>query len=295
MRVLVTGATGLIGRALVRALLDRGDEVHLLTRQRLEPQEKVIPHQWNAQAMPASLEPGQIDAVVHLAGASVAGKRWTKAYKETIWHSRVETTRLLVRWIGAQPLRFVSASAVGYYGNDLSSERRTEASLPGKDFLAGLAQAWEAAAREAVNAPPFLARFGTVLSKEDGALPKLLNGFRFGVGTYPGPGAQGFSWIHLEDAVQVLLWALDRPQASGPYNVCAPHPVSGLAFAQAVGRYRGTYLLVPLPPPLLQLALGEMASLLTRGAYVYPERLLAEGYAFRYPTLDEALSAILSS
>lgn len=293
MRVLVTGATGLIGRALVRALLARDDTVHILTRKRAKPQQPVITHTWDAQAMPATLSPEQVDVVVHLAGASVAEKRWTPAYKALLWRSRVETTKVLVQWMRNHPIRLISASAVGYYGGDLSLEQRTEASPPGKDFLAGLALAWEAAALEARHSPPFIARFGTVLSLEGGALPKLLNGFRLGVGSYPGPGHQGFSWVHIEDAVQVLLWALDRPQANGPYNVCAPQPVSSQAFAQAVAKHKKTRLLLPLPPSLLHLVLGEMATLLTQGAYVYPERLLAEGYTFGYPDLESALKSLL--
>jgi len=256
------------------------------------PQATVI--QWDGTSFPAWLSGENVVAVLNLAGAGIADRRWTPAYKQILWESRVQATQAAVAWLRekAPSVRLISASAIGYYGSGLSPAHLTEDSPAGKDFLAGLAQAWEAAAQKAPT-PPVLLRLGVVLSRTGGAWPRLRQGFRAGVATYFAPGTQGFSWIHIQDVVRAFLWALTHPPAQGPYNVTAPQPVSARAFAEAVGRHLKSWLLVPLPAAPLRWFLGELADTLTRGAYVLPARLLEAGFSFEYPTLDAALQDLL--
>jgi len=294
MRVLITGGTGLVGQALTKALLAQGDEVVIFTR-RPHPEQKGVTYTvWNGVEIPKLLNPDDFQAVVHLAGASIAGQRWTQAYKELLWSSRVESTKAVVTWLqkARTPPHLISASAVGYYGHSLSQTPCTEESPSGSDFLAGLARTWEATALQAPRTP-FIARFGIILSREGGALPKILQGFRVGVGTYFSPGRQGFSWIHIQDVVGVLLWALAHPEMAGPFNVCAPHPISARQLAKAIGRHQRSWLLLPIPKGPLYWIYGEMADTLHKGQYAIPMRLSQAGFSFQFPTIEKALADLL--
>lgn len=292
-KVILTGGTGLIGQALLPALRQAGYETIVLSRRSVSlPGVQV--HRWEGTSFPPSLPAEEVVAVINLAGAGIADKRWTPAYKQVLWESRVHATQAAVAWLRekAPSARLISASAIGYYGSGHSQERLTEESPPGKGFLSGLAQAWEGAA-QAAPTPPVLLRIGVVLSREGGAWPRLRQGFRAGIGTYFAPGTQGLSWVHIQDGVRALLWALTHPTAQGPYNVTAPQPVSARAFAQAVGRHLQSWLLVPLPAAALRWLLGELADTLTSGAYVLPARLQEAGFSFEYPTLEAALQDLL--
>ncbi|MEN3040102.1 MAG: TIGR01777 family oxidoreductase [Bacteroidia bacterium] len=292
-KVLLTGGTGLIGQALLPHLIQAGYEPLILSR-RPHSKPSMIP--WNGREMPAHLTGEGIVAAINLVGASIAGRRWNQAYKQELWESRVEPTKNLARWLSkeAPGARLISASAVGYYGLSLSQERLTESSPPGSDFLAGLAQAWEAAAYEAPT-PPTILRLGVVLSRAGGAFPQLLKGFQLGLGTYFAPGIQGFSWIHIEDVVRAIMWSLEQTDRRGVYNMTAPEPISAKALAQAILKRKKGCFLFPIPETVAQLALGELAMTLIRGSYVVPQRLQAEGFSFRYPTIDLALNELLPS
>ncbi|MCS7153328.1 MAG: TIGR01777 family oxidoreductase [Bacteroidia bacterium] len=290
-KILLTGGTGLIGKALLPALKKAGYQPLVLTRQKSHLPDAIL---WNGRDIPPTLSGEGIVAAINLVGASIAGQRWTESYKRELWESRVEPTRNLAQWLrkNAPQARLLSASAVGYYGATLSQERLTESSPPGRDFLAGLAQAWEAAAQQAPQ-PPVIFRLGVVLSQEGGAWVQLRRAFRLGIGTYFAPGHQGFSWVHIADVVRAFMWALEQSDKAGIYNLTAPHPLSAKELSKAILRCRGGFLLLPLPESLMKVLLGELALTLIRGAYVLPQRLLAEGFTFIYPTIDEALKELL--
>ncbi|MCS7188578.1 MAG: TIGR01777 family oxidoreductase [Bacteroidia bacterium] len=293
--VIIAGGTGLIGRRLGFALKERGYKVIVLSRRSISFSFGEV-KKWDGVHVPSDLVKEPILAFVNLAGASIAERRWTSAYKQVLWESRVNTTEGIVEWLREYrpEVRLLSASAIGFYGATLLQEELTEESPSGEDFLAGLVQAWEGAAQKAPQSP-LIFRIGIVLSPEGGAWPRFLGAFRWGIGFYFAPGQQGFSWIHIEDVVKAFIWGIENPEKRGVYNLTAPEPVSAKKFAKAIGKMRGTHLLLPLPEALLKGVLGERAKLLTRGAYVKPARLLTEGFSFKYPTLHAALGALLRS
>ena len=288
MRIVLTGASGLIGRALTLALAARGDEVIGVSR---TPDHAGALHTWVAWEQIDGAIDGA-DAVVHLAGAGIAEKRWTARRKHELRTSRIDTARRVATAINGadhRPRVFVSASAVGYYGPGDAPLDETAPS--GTGFLAELCTDWEAAAASEA-ARTTIVRFGVVLSCEGGALTKLLRPFRLGVGGPVGRGQQWMSWIHIDDAVGVLLHALDQP-VEGALNGVAPNPVTNRVFAKALGRVLHRPALLPTPPLMLWLMLGEGASIVTQGQNVRPARTGESGYQFRHPEIDGALHALL--
>jgi uncharacterized protein (TIGR01777 family) len=239
------------------------------------------------------------DAVVNLAGASIAGGRWTKARKQLLRTSRIDTTRALVGALAKMNVRprvLVSASAIGIYG-DRGDERLTEESKPGTDFLAGLARDWEAEAlkAEALGIRVVAARFGIILAKHGGALAKMLLPFKLGVGGSLGSGKQWMSWITLEDVVGAVRFAIENGSVRGTVNVVAPQPVQNAEFTQALAKALRRPGLFPAPALVLRLALGEMAdALLLSSQRVSIEKLQQLGYQFRFPELPSALRAVLA-
>lgn len=301
MKVLVTGSTGLVGTAVGNELAREGHTVCRLIR----PVSTVaggakegFDVAWN----PATGQLGGAgvgaDAVVNLAGASIAGGRWTKARKQLLRTSRIDTTRALVGALAkmnARPRVLVSASAIGIYG-DRGDERLTEESEPGTDFLAGLAQDWEAEAlkAEALGIRVVLTRFGIVLARHGGALAKMLLPFKLGVGGSLGSGKQWMSWITLEDVVGAVRFAIENGSVRGAVNVVAPQPVQNAEFTQALAKALRRPGLFPAPAFVLRLALGEMAdALLLSSQRVSTQRLQGLGYRFRFPELPSALGAVL--
>ena len=239
-----------------------------------------------------------VDAVVHLAGESIAARRWTPAQKSRILTSRVKGTSLLASALAQSNRRpgvMVSASAIGYYG-DCGDRTLTEASPAGTDFLAGVCREWENATSPASNAGIRVIhlRTGIVLSNQGGALPKMATPFKLGVGGKIGPGTQYMSWIDLEDEVQVILHCIQMESLQGPVNSVGLAAVTNAEFAKALGRALSRPALLPLPAFMARLALGEMADgLLLSSQRVKPEKLLSSGYAFRHTNLEDTLRRIL--
>jgi uncharacterized protein (TIGR01777 family) len=300
MRVAVTGATGTLGRSVVRALGDRGDEVVALSRDpdgarsHLPPGVEVLA--WadpKAQAAPAAAFEGA-DGVIHLLGEPVA-QRWSDSARREIRESRVAGTRNLVEGLKSSGPRMrvlVSQSAIGYYGahGDEPVDERTPA---GDDFLAGVVVAWEAEARRAeeLGLRVALTRTGVVLSKSGGALEKMLPPFKLGVGGPVAGGRQYVPWVHQDDVVGALLFCLDNDGASGPLNVTAPEPVTNKELSKTLGRVLHRPAVAPVPALALKLLYGEMGSIVTTGARAMPRRLEELGYEFRRPDLEDALRA----
>jgi uncharacterized protein (TIGR01777 family) len=240
------------------------------------------------------------DGVIHLAGENIFNKRWNAAFKQLLVDSRIKSTANVVQAIGraaAQgkgPKVLVNASAIGWYGVH-GDEELTEDSPPADDFFGKLCADWEKEAREGEKhgARVALVRVGIVLDKEGGALAKLLTPFKLCVGGPVGRGRQYMSWIHHADMVNLFLFALDNPSASGPLNGVAPNPVTNKEFSKALGRALHRPAFFPTPPIMLRLALGGVAQIVTTGQRVLPRRVLALGFQYRFPTLDAALADIL--
>ena len=287
MRVVVTGASGTIGGALAGALRDRGDDVTGITRAPgAHGRGDIDWRSWDD--LPAAV--AGADAVVHLAGAGVADKRWSAARKRELRDSRIDTARRIVAAIGAAPEKpavLVAGAAVGIYGSR-GDELLSEASAPGDDFLARLCVDWEAAAQGA-GVRTVTLRTGVVLAREGGALAKLLPPFKLGAGGPIGRGRQYMPWIHRDDIVGLILHAIDTPGLEGPLNGVAPEPVTNAAFSRALGAALRRPALMPTPPIALRLLLGERAGVLTASQRVSADRARESGYAFRHAEIGGAL------
>lgn len=295
MKIAITGSSGLLGRSLAPALEARGHEVLRLVRRRPEGGKEA---RWSPELGiddPEALE--GIDALVHLAGENIASRRWSRAQKRRIEESRVQGTRKLVSelvQLREPPRTLVCASAVGIYG-DRGDERLTESSPRGDGFLADVCEAWEREAR-AFSGRSVQLRFGVVLSREDGALARMLPPFRMGAGGRIGSGRQAFPWVTLDDAVGAVCHALETEELSGPVNVVAPGGVSNAEFTKALAGALGRPALLPMPALAARLALGEMADeLLLASIDAHPERLLDSGFRFAHPELGPALRAVLAT
>lgn len=296
MKVLVSGAGGLVGSALTPALRAAGHAPSALVRRSAREGEV----SWDPGA--GRLDPAALagfDAVVHLAGEGISSARWNGAVKARIRDSRVQGTDLLARTLAGlerPPQALVCASAVGYYG-DRGEEALTEASAPGEGFLSGVCRDWEAAcapaARKGIRVVNL--RFGVILSARGGALAKMLLPFKLGVGGKLGSGRQYMPWLTLEDAVAIVLHALSQRGLSGAVNAVAPGTATNGEFTRALGAALKRPAILPMPAFAARLAFGEMAdALLLSSARVLPEKLKASGYGFRHPTLSEGLKAVLS-
>lgn len=292
MKVLITGASGLIGQSLQKSFAEKGYEMLLASRKEPTDEQHI---QWSIEegfTDPEKLE--GIDAVVHLAGESVSGLRWTEDKKKAIRDSRVLGTRNVVDAISKlkqKPKVFVAASAIGFYG-ERGDEEVTESSAIGDNFLAGVSREWEAESRRAEDAGirTVLLRTGIVLSKDGGALATILTPFKLGVGGVVGSGKQWMSWISLDDEIAVINFAIENENLRGAVNAVSPNPVTNQEFTKTLGEvlYRPTFL--PLPEFVVSMAFGEMGdALLLASTKVLPKRLEDAGFEFKYPLLKAAI------
>ncbi len=301
MRIVVTGGTGFIGRALVDELLTNSHIVTVLSRNATDAR-VLLPTpatciNWDlcSDGIWSNVF-HDADAVINLAGEPIAEKRWTETRKRLIWDSRVNATRAVVKALrshATKPCVLVNASGIGYYGT--SDDRPLdEGAARGTGFLADLCLKWEA---EAMRAAEFgtrvvILRTGMVLERDGGALAKMLLPFKLYVGGHILPGSQWVSWIHRRDHIGLIEWALSNAMVSGPINAVAPEPVSMKTFCEALGRVLQRPSWLPVPRIALNVLLGELGTTLTTGQRVIPAKALAEGYTFQHPTLEPALRAM---
>jgi uncharacterized protein len=309
MNILMTGATGLVGTALVKALSHEGHAIFRLMRPGGDKQSEGVPGVFDVAWNPGKGEIGElvaggrkvegVDAAINLAGATIAGGPWTKERKAVLRSSRIDTTRGLVNAIGKmskRPRVLISASAVGYYG-DRGDEVLTEKSGAGGNFLADLAREWESEAMkaEALGVRVVVTRFGIILAKHGGALPQMMMPFRFGLGGKLGSGRQWTSWMTLEDVVAIIRRALVDDAFHGAVNLVAPEAVRNAEFTRVLAAAMHRPAIFTVPAFALRLAMGEMADgMLLASTRVTPEKLGQHGYQFIHTNLDETLRAILT-
>ena len=303
MRILLTGGTGLIGRALSAELVRNGYEVVVLSRNpghKAPMPEGVTLVGWDGQTSRGWAQYAEgAAAIVNLAGASLAGKsllamRWTPRRKRELIGSRVQSGSAVVdavRNTEHKPLLVIQTSAVGYYG-PRGTERITEKDNAGKDFAAEICVNWEnsTALVENFGVRRVVIRLGVVLSLEGGALPRQMLPFRMYVGGPIGNGKQGYSWVHMEDACRAIRFLVETPSAEGIFNLCSPESLSNAEFGRALAKSMGRPYWLPIPALAFKLAFGEASTVLLDGQMVYPQRLLNMGFEFKYPKVEAALA-----
>jgi uncharacterized protein len=303
MKIVVAGATGFLGSSLCQVLRQEGHRLTILTRRTaglghlFGPTVSVV--EWDAQHAGSWEQALQgAEAVINLAGAPIADARWTAARKRLMIESRVQSTRLLAQAcarLAVKPQVFLNASGIGYYGAQ-GDQVLDESHGPGQGFLADLCVQWEAAAQEAASQGMRVVtlRTGMVLEGDGGALPRMALPFRFVLGGPVMPGTQWISWIHRDDWVGMVAWALNNPTISGPMNLTAPNPATMTEFCRTLGAVLHRPSWVPVPGVVLRAALGELASLMTTGQRLAPTIAQRGGYRFRYPFLEGALRAVFA-
>jgi uncharacterized protein len=297
VNITITGASGFVGRRLLKALTERGHSLHVLSRHggtNLPPGVRISV--WEATKGPPPVDAvREADAIIHLAGEPVA-QRWTAEVKRRIRESRVAGTRYLVEALSnssRKPAALISASATGFYGSRGDAPLE-ETSAPGSDFLAELCVEWEreAFAARSLGVRVASIRTGIALDPRGGALRRMLPPFRFGVGGRLGDGKQWVPWIHLDDLVGIYVFALESA-ASGPVNATSPNPVTNADFTRALAKTLRRPAIFPVPKPALKILFGEMADVLFHSQRVFPKATQAAGFEFRFPLIDAALGQLL--
>lgn len=299
MKVLITGATGLVGKELGKQLAKQGHSIVVLAR---NPKlaKTLLPFnaetfQWNAETdIPTSEAFKDVEAVIHLAGESIAKGRWTVDRKKKIYESRILGTRNLVAGIkqSSSVKILISASAIGIYG-DTGSELFNENHPQGDDYLARVCKDWEKETSTIADKVRVInLRIGVVLARQGGALEKLLPLFSLGLGGVIGKGTQWMSWIHLQDLINIAQFALTQNSMRGPYNAVAPKPVTNKVFSETLAHSLGRKLFLPVPSMAMKLAMGEMSTIVLASQNVDSQKLVSEGFTFSYSELDLALAQI---
>lgn len=290
MQIVITGCSGLIGSALVEHFFSLGHSIHCLQRNKND--DGLI---WNPEKIDQLYKDGKhIDAVVHLAGENIASGRWTGKKKKRILRSRIQGTHEIASYfsnLNNPPKVMIFASAIGYYGSR-GNEKLTEETSLGTGFLAEVCQKWEEAAELASEAGirTVYTRFGMVLSPQGGALQKMVPPFKAGLGGRIGNGKQYMSWISIRDLVSAVTHLLDNDELSGPFNIVSPTPVTNSEFTRSLGRAVQRHTIFPVPGMVIKTVFGSMGNeLLLSSSRVFPEKLLASGFTFRYTTLKETL------
>lgn len=301
MRIIITGGSGLIGRALTADLVRLGHEVIVLSR---SPEQAHIPsggraYKWDGRTASGWLEIADgADAIVNLAGENIAAGRWTDERKNRIRASRLDAgaavTEAVVQ-VTRKPGVVIQGSAVGYYG-PRSNGDVAEQEPPGGDFLSQICVPWESstASVEQHGVRRVVIRTGVVLSREGGALPKMLPAFRFGLGGRLGDGSQWFPWIHIADEVSAIRFLMEHESAHGPFNLTGPQPVTNEQFTRALGAALRRPALLPVPGRAVRLLFGEMSTILLDGQRAVPRRLLEMGFRFQYPQVEQALREVFT-
>ncbi len=298
MKVLVTGATGFVGKVVVRQLLEAGDQVVILTRNipkaALTLGSDCRYFQWvDMNELPDAAAFDGVDAVINLMGEGIADKKWSEEQKKMIYNSRINGTQRLVEVISKldkKPSIFISTSAIGVYGNR-GPEELSEESSTGADFLSHLCTEWE---KEASNVKPFVKRLvimrvGVVLGHNGGALKKMLPPFKMGLGGHVGSGNQYMSWIHVEDLAGMYVEALKNDSVNGIYNGTAPYPATNREFTTALGKILKRPTILPVPAFAIKAIFGEMSAVILGGQKVLPKKFKDINFRYRYPTLEMAL------
>lgn len=294
MNILLTGGTGLIGRALCEHWLAQGHQLWVWSR-RPDQVAELCGAQVRGIGPLSEIDQIPLDAVINLAGAPIADRPWTKSRRLLLWNSRVHLTEALIEWLAARehkPGLLISGSAVGWYGNGGERELTEDDQPVTNDFASQLCNAWEETAvrAEKLGIRVVLVRTGLVLARQGGFLQRLMPLFRLGLGGRQGDGRQWMPWIHIDDYIALIDFLLSQPQASGPYNACATHPVRNAEFAKSLGHSLGRPAVLPVPTLVLKVALGELSGLILGGQKAVPARLLDAGFQFRFTDLDAALA-----
>jgi uncharacterized protein len=294
MNILISGGTGFVGKALVSKLVEFDNQVSILTR---HPEKFTNTANVTYITIEQLKELTEIDAVVNLAGETING-RWTSAKKEKILKSRLETTNKLINYLAQLPNKpkvFINASAIGYYGISKDREFTEETVQPGDDFLATVVSKWEQAALRAedLGIRTVLTRFGVILGKKAGALPKMLLPYKLFIGGPIGSGRHWISWVHIDDVVGMIEFCIQNEAIKGAVNVTAPTPVKMKDFGRAIGKVLQRPHWLPTPQLPLKLILGEMSILVLEGQNVKPEKATRHGYDVKYKTLEAALQNLL--
>ncbi|MGX1902288.1 hypothetical protein EDD69_11430 [Thermolongibacillus altinsuensis] len=302
MNIAIAGGTGFVGKALTEYFRQKGHHIYILTRKTTKIKNETNIHyvQWLTNDAQPYRQLPPIDAIINLAGESINSGRWNEARKQSIIKSRLSATKAvydLIANMKQKPNVLIQASAIGIYGTSLHETFTEKSSTTGRDFLAQTVQRWEQEAQkiETLGVRTVLMRFGIILGKDEGALPRILLPYKWFIGGTIGSGKQWMSWVHIHDVVRSIEFAMMNESLIGPVNVTAPQPTTMKQFGQTVAHILKRPHWIPVPSFALKLLLGEMSMLVLEGQKVFPEKLMSAGFSFSFPTLEEALKNILQS